>query len=237
MKYLMVLLFVMLCSVNSLAQDTLPDGLNDTLYPDLGNGSYDVQHYTIDLSFDPDRNFIEGATSIKAVATQEFEAFTLDFSGLHVTRVFVNDAPVIFSRANHKMMIIPPLAFKPGDNLNVRVNYNGVPQPVADEGVPFIRLGWQRFSDGFYASVSEPSGSMNWFPSNNHPLDKATFTYRITVPQPNVVAADGILYETFANSNANTSDFITVAESVSGQDLDTLFDGWLFSDTIPDLPE
>ena len=28
-------------------------GIGDSLYPDFGNGGYDVQHYTLDLTVDP----------------------------------------------------------------------------------------------------------------------------------------------------------------------------------------
>ncbi len=37
---------------------------------------------------------------------------------------------------------------------------------------------------------------MNWYPGNNHPADKATYTFRITVPDTYEVAANGILSQT-----------------------------------------
>ena len=37
----------------------------------------------------------------------------------------------------------------------------------------------------------------------------------------------------FAGSTATTADFITVAEDVSGRDLDTLFSAWLDGTTLP----
>ena len=43
-------------------------------------------------------------------------------------------------------------------------------------------------------------------------------------------------YQTYAYSNVATSDFIALAETVSGQDLDALFEAWLYSDEVPDLP-
>lgn len=33
-----------------------------------------------------------------------------------------------------------------------------------------------------------------------------------------------------------TEDFIAVAESVSGRELDELFQAWLYDDVMPDLP-
>jgi aminopeptidase N len=41
----------------------------------------------------------------------------------------------------------------------------------------------------------------------------------------------------FAHSNAATADFIAVAEEISGQQLDELFDAWLYRVTLPDIPQ
>ncbi|KAA3663926.1 MAG: M1 family peptidase, partial [Chloroflexi bacterium] len=40
----------------------------------------------------------------------------------------------------------------------------------------------------------------------------------------------------YAHSNVTTEDFITLAEEISGQSLDKLFDEWLYNDTLPELP-
>jgi aminopeptidase N len=37
--------------------------------------------------------------------------------------------------------------------------------------------------------------------------------------------------------NAGTDEFISVAEEVSGKDLQPFFDAWLFGSKMPDLPE
>jgi aminopeptidase N len=43
--------------------------------------------------------------------------------------------------------------------------------------------------------------------------------------------------ERYYHSNATTADFITVAEEVSGQELDEFFNDWLFSMQIPPIPD
>jgi aminopeptidase N len=45
---------------------------------------------------------------------------------------------------------------------------------------------------------------MNWYPGNNHPQDKATYTFRITVPEPYMVAANGLLKEQIDNKDTTT---------------------------------
>jgi aminopeptidase N len=45
-----------------------------------------------------------------------------------------------------------------------------------------------------------------------------------------------IYVDRYSYSNATTGDFIAVAEEVAGRDLDELFELWLYSPTVPDLP-
>ena len=65
---------------------------------------------------------------------------------------------------------------------DAEVAYSGSPELVADPGVPFEGIGWFSVGEVIF-TANEPSGSMSWYPSNNHPTDKATFTIRITVPE------------------------------------------------------
>ena len=43
--------------------------------------------------------------------------------------------------------------------------------------------------------------------------------------------------ERYRGGNAGTDDFIALAEEISGQDLQSFFEAWLFSVRMPDLPE
>lgn len=55
--------------------------MGDPLYPQLGNGGYDVQHYTIKLTVDVAANTLTGTTTITALATAPLVSFNLDLSG------------------------------------------------------------------------------------------------------------------------------------------------------------
>ena len=46
-------------------------GLDDTLFPGLGNGGYDVSRYTVTLNIDVEANEISGQAQIEAEATQD----------------------------------------------------------------------------------------------------------------------------------------------------------------------
>ena len=181
------------------------DGVGDSLYPLLGNAGYDVLHYDIDLDVDPAGNSISALTTITARATQDMSAFNLDFLGLDVHDVTVDGVAAEFSRSGSELTIRPGLALVQGEEFSVSVAYSGSPEPIDDPGVPFTALGWHA-QDGVIYTVSEPSGSMTWFPSNNHPSDKATFELRITVPESTTAAATGLLIdETTAAGRTTTT--------------------------------
>jgi aminopeptidase N len=200
-KHLLILIGLLLASLSVSAQG---DGLGDSYYPQLGNSGYDVQHYHIDLEVDVADNVIAGATTIRAVATADLPTFNLDLLGLDIQSLTVDDQPADFTRDGHEVIITPSATLVTGTDFTVTVAYAGSPAPVNDPGVPFTTVGWKSYPDGIF-TTSEPSGAMNWFPSNNHPLDKATFTFEITVDAPYIVAANGLLQDEIENADGTTT--------------------------------
>ena len=167
-------------------------GLHDSFYPWMGNRGYDVTHYDLRLTVEPATNTLDGWTGIDAVAETTLDEFYLDLAGLEVTAVEVDDAPAEFSRIEDELRVTPAAPIPAGSGFTVAVSTAGSPQPLADRGVPFTSLGW--FSrDGVIYTANEPSGAMSWFPSNNHPTDKATFQITINVPEHLTAASNGLL--------------------------------------------
>lgn len=107
------------------------------------------------------------------------------------------------SRSGTELIIVPNEPIVEGELFKTIVGYHGTPKPLDAPGVPFFQVGWQKQPGGIFVA-SEPSGSMNWYPVNNHPRGKATYTFQITVPQPFMVAANGVLTEQSENQNAIT---------------------------------
>ncbi len=68
------------------------------------------------------------------------------------------------------------------------MTYSGVPEPVISAGFP---TGWLTTDEGGVYVIGEPDGGATWFPSNDHPSDKATLALEATVPRGWVVAANG----------------------------------------------
>jgi aminopeptidase N len=169
-------------------------GLGDSRYPELGNGGYDVRHYEIDLTFDPEPNTANALVQIQATATEPLSAFSLDFVGFEVLDVKVDGAPAAFERAQGELIVQAPTEIAPGQDFDTAVTYSGTPAPVLSQALPF-EVGWRTDPDGTAYVVAEPDGGRSWLPLNDHPTDKATFTFRITVPEPLLAAANGTLVE------------------------------------------
>ncbi len=164
-------------------------GLGDPLYPGLGNGGYEVSHYTLTLNVEVDRNFISGNAEIKANATQALSAFNLDMRGLEVIETRVSGRPASHSRSGNELTITPDEPVRNGASFVVEVLYEG--QPTPDEVPGFgVQAGWIRYPTGIYA-LGEPWGASTWYPVNEHPSDKASYTFVVTVPNPYEVAAIG----------------------------------------------
>ena len=175
--------------------------MEDPLFPLLGNGGYDAQHYTIDLTVDMERNFISGVMTLDAVATESLSSFNLDFRGLEVSKVEVNGRPATYARENHELTITPGENLKEGKDFSVSVAYGGEPEEIKSRNffphhshhLPYpAPRGWVRFSGGVRA-FGAPWGSSSWYPVNEHPSDRATYTLKIAVPKPFAVAANGSL--------------------------------------------
>ena len=178
------------------------EGIGDSLYPQLGNGGYDTQHYTLELSIDPRNNTLSGDCTIEAQATQSLKTFNLDFSDLTIEQITVNDKKAKYRLKEGELTITPARPIDKGDIFKVTVTYGGSPETSPSVGALWSS-GWYHDENEVFAS-SEVSGSATWYPVNDHPLDKATYSFRITVPKPYVVAANGLLQEEVDNGNTTT---------------------------------
>ncbi len=184
-----------------------PDSISDPYYPQLGNAGYDAQHYTLDLTADVAANTLSATTTIAALALSELPRFNLDFHGFQISAISVDGATATYTRAGDELTVIPAQAVQAGAAFTVMVSYRGTPEPVLSPAVN-IPLGWQQTPTGTYV-VSEPAGAESWYPVNDHPCDKATYTFRVTAPKPYTVAANGQLQDTHDNGLTTTTTWAT----------------------------
>ena len=178
-------------------------GIGDTFYPAFGNGGYDVDHYTLDLTV-PDlaTSVLQGEATIRATATQPLAQFNLDFLGFQIDLLTVNGQPAQFQRDGQEFAITPLQPLGLGESFEVVVRYSGEPPTLASQSGG-DEVGWIFYEGGSYV-FSEPDGAATFFPANDHPLDKATYTLRIHAPQGYLAAANGVLVSSAAEGGMST---------------------------------
>jgi aminopeptidase N len=162
-------------------------GIGDPYFPDYGNGGYRVRHYNVRVAFHPKTERLRGVTSLKARATQRLTRFNLDLV-LRPSKVKVNGHRARFRHHGHELIVRPAHAIRKGHRMRVRVWYAGVPKNRRDNGVH----PWITTPDGAVA-LGQPEIAAWWFPSNDHPTDKATFDLRISVPRGRQAISNGRL--------------------------------------------
>ena len=165
-------------------------GLGDPFFPLAGNGGYDVSNYSLTLNYDPPTHRLVGSATISATATQNLSRFDVDLRGFDVSRLAVNGRAATFTRDGQELMISPQVGLRAGQQFSVAVDYAGVPQIVTDPDGSIE--GWVPTDDGAFV-VGEPQGSPAWYPVNDNPRDKATFDFKVTVPDGLTVMANGVL--------------------------------------------
>ena len=165
-------------------------GLGDPFFPLAGNGGYDVSNYSLVLGYDPATKHLDGSATIRATATQNLSRFDLDLRGFDVSRVAVDGTAASFTRDGQELIITPPTKLRNGQAFTVAVDYAGVPLVITDPDQSIE--GWVPTDDGAFV-VGEPQGSPGWYPVNDNPRDKATFDFRVTVPDGLTVMANGVL--------------------------------------------
>ena len=193
-------------------------GAGDAYFPYAGNGGYDVRHYDLDLTYQPPGpapaplvGQLSGVATIDLVATQDLDRFDLDLRGLDVQALTIDGrparevAPPTGDRSGGRgaaywqvqddaarvweLTIQPRSRIRDGRRVRVVVTYGGATtRPLDIEGALY---GWVTTRDGAMV-VNEPEGGMTWYPVSDHPTDKATYDFAITVPQGKVAVANGL---------------------------------------------
>ncbi|MFE3887264.1 M1 family metallopeptidase [Streptomyces lydicus] len=157
-------------------------GIGDPYFPGLGNGGFDALHYDLGVSYHPDSGRLDGRTTLTARATQNLSAFDLDLQKLTVDSVRVNGRRAHFTRSGDEISIRPDFPLRRGGKFTVTLAYHGVPKPLGGPIIFGSDYGWMKTKDGVFVAC-EPNAASTWFPSSDHPGDKATYDIRIDAPK------------------------------------------------------
>ena len=167
-------------------------GIGDPLFPQLGNGGYDVQHYDLNLRYatSAPSQPIDGTVTILAKATQDLSRFDLDFAGGAVQAITVNGRKATFTRDGEDLVITPKRSLRRGTPFLVTVSHFTATPTVADPSDGATTAFFVHSAGS--ATAPQPNWAHLFLPSNDHPRDKATFDVRFDVPAGTTAVANGV---------------------------------------------
>jgi aminopeptidase N len=166
-------------------------GIGDPYYPLDGNGGYDVSHYDLEVTYDPDTDVLTGVATIHAVATQHLSSFNLDFEGLEVRSITVDGDEATWSRDAGELTVTPEDSLREHKEFTTVVRYDGVPETIQDD---LGTSGFMHTDDGAIVA-GQPDVAATWFPSNDHPRDAASVSVSATVPDGLEAISNGVLQD------------------------------------------
>jgi aminopeptidase N len=149
-----------------------------------------VQHYDVTLAYDPTSDVLNGTVALDIAFTEARDAFTLDATpAVKVSRVTIDGADAKFSAHANELSITPDMPIEEGARHTVAVTYRSDPKDrTSAAGLP---SGWFDVKDAGSYVLNEPDAARTWLPSNDHPSDKATWTFHLTVPVGLTAVANG----------------------------------------------
>ncbi len=147
----------------------------------------DVVSYRLSLDFGGIADSVLSATAeLRVHAAVRLAELPLDLVGLEVRAVRLDGDAVPYDYDGVLLRVRPARPIAAGDTVTVAVDYGGRPK----EGLFFdtdANGGATAFADNW------PNRARWWFPSNDHPSDKATVAFDVRVPAGLEVVANGRL--------------------------------------------
>jgi len=166
-------------------------GIGDYLFPTLGNPGYDARHYRLDVRYPTTApaQQVNGVVRMDAVASEKLHTFNLDFAGDSFGAITVNGRPAAAQQAGEDIVITPRPPILAQAPFTVVVPFTSrIFTPAPDDPFPF---GWFATADGSVSAFQPNVAHLN-YPVNDHPSDKATYTFHLDVPSGLTAVANGV---------------------------------------------
>jgi aminopeptidase N len=157
------------------------------------NPAVDVLHYAVELTLPAGGTEITAAAELTILPrTTPLETLALDFGALTIDTVAVEGTEAPFTREGERLNV--RVQRTTADPFRVRIAYHGSPS----DGLvlrPNKHGDFGAFADNW------PNRAHQWFPSVDHPSDKASIEFLVTAPETFDVIANGTLEETVSLQN------------------------------------
>ena len=174
----------------------------DPYLPGHGDRSWSAAHYALDLDYDLAGNQLRAEAVIDAVADEDLTRVVLDLAGLDVAKVTVDGRqPAKYATRGGRLVVTLRAPIAERAAFRVVVKYAGAPKPLIDKH--HGDAGWEELSDGVIVA-GQPHGAPTWFPCNDRPDDKASYSITVTAAADYTVVANGLLAEKRRGSSTVT---------------------------------
>lgn len=156
----------------------------------MDRAGFDIAHYLLELDLSrPASGAFSAVATMRGELAAGADRVDLDFIGLEVGAVTIDGRPVDFGRGGSVLTVGPFEPSGAATEREIRIEYGGAPE----NGLFF---GEDRDGEPAVFADNWPNRARWWFPSNDHPLDKATVRFEVLVPEGYEVIANGRLVET-----------------------------------------
>jgi aminopeptidase N len=183
----MILTILLVSSVSAqykgeLRKYTRADSLRGGLR--LERTCYDVIHYHLDVTVDPDSQAVQGSNTITFKSLSASPRLQVDlFTNMAITGVTLDKKPANFAREANAVFVDLP-ALKIGSVHKLVVSYRG--KPVVGSNPPWDGgLIWTKDAQGdpWVAVACQGKGASLWWPTKDHPADEPdSMMISVTVP-------------------------------------------------------
>ncbi|MGE3467832.1 MAG: M1 family metallopeptidase [Pyrinomonadaceae bacterium] len=176
--------------------------ISQTQRPDFNRAhDFDVQHYTLRVSFDRAKKEVIGDTTVVLRPLNDgFRSVDLDAVDLKFRSIELEPSGRSLSyskRGSDAISIALDRSYGPEDTISIRFKYTAKPA----KGIYFVDA-----SDRHSAQIwtqGEPDEARHWFPSFDFPSDKATTEQFITAQKGETVIGNGELVSKTDSANGN----------------------------------
>jgi len=147
---------------------------------------FDVQKYDLSIMINDTEHTISGTVVTTVLAEQTLTNISYDLANLTVDAVLVNGLSANYTYQDQLINIsLPNIAA--GTTFTTTVSYHGAPQLSPDS----YHIG-MIFDTNSVFTLSDPNASRYWWPSYDHPWDKALVDLHVKMRSDWLVASNGI---------------------------------------------
>lgn len=156
--------------------------------------AFDAGYYELNLTLDFDLELLTGMVGVQGTMREAASQLALDLSSF-MTVSEVRDgegSSLSFDHIEDVLTVDLGTTILPGGDVAIRIDYAGRPQASGFGSFEFGTLG--DAGRPYAWTLSEPYGARDWWPSKDHPSDKAdSVRISVSVPDGLQVASNGTL--------------------------------------------